>query len=213
MKRLQIVIGLLCLVSVYTYSQQLSGIVYLVDKPVKGAIVNSVETGNSIKTDANGYFSLEVPVNTSIEVKYKGLNTTILNEGLDAYTDVILVPSEKQFSRMIERSPSINACQLFLSAYPQSARSVDVSQKLEELIYIKAYDEAVAQYNLSGLRNYIEKYPDGQFAHNAAKTVDIVTWQRAKSEDTLEAYNAYLLEFPNGEAVGLARQKVAMLDK
>lgn len=213
MKKLQFVIGLLCVVTSYTYSQQLSGIVYLVDEPVKGAVINAEQTGMSVKSDDNGYFSLEVPVNTSINVKYKGLNKSVLNKGLDAYVDVVLVPSEKRFSRMIELTPSIESCRLFLTSYPESSKNKFVADKLEELIYIKAYDEAVAQYNLTGLRNYLEKYPEGQFAQNAAKTVDIVSWQMAKTEDTLEAYNAYLQEFPDGEAVQLARQKVAMLQK
>lgn len=212
MRKLQVVLGLLFIFSAYTLAQKVSGVVYYVDKPVKNAKIVNSSTGEKVKTDMNGYFEIKGTHDAAITVKYKGIDTDTQYNGVDVYTDVVLIPSETKFYKLIEKSPSIEKCQLYLSNYSEGEHLDLVKATLEKQLFIAAYDHAVADFTLGGLKRYLKKYPKGKFAFKAAKTIDIVSWQKAKSEDTMEAYNNYLKDFPEGEAVSLAKQRMAMLN-
>jgi len=210
MKKLQSVLGLLIIFSAYTFAQKVSGVVYFVDEPVKNAkVINA--NGDQVKTDVNGYFEINATPDAALNVIYKGVKETAQLDGVDLYTDIVLVPSEKKFKKLIDNSPSVKRCELYLANYPSGRNVEEVKATLEEEIFIAAYDNAVNDFNLDGLKSYLTSYPEGQFAAKAEKTVDIVSWQKAKSQDTMEAYNAYLEQFPNGEAVSLAKSRMAML--
>ncbi|MFC0878231.1 hypothetical protein ACE01N_16670 [Saccharicrinis sp. FJH2] len=210
MKKFQLVLGLLIIFSAYTFAQKVSGVVYFVDEPVKSAkVINA--NGDQVKTDVNGYFEINAAPDAVLNIVYKGVKRAAQLDGVDLYTDIVLVPSEKKFKKLIDNSPSVKRCELYLANYPDSKNSEEVKATLEKELFIVAYDNAVNDFNLRGLKSYLETYPEGQFAAKAEKTVDIVSWQKAKSQDTMEAYNAYLEQFPNGEAVSLAKSRMAML--
>lgn len=211
MRRLEAILVILIIFSAYTFAQKISGVVYFVDEPVKNAKVINDDNGEKVKTDVNGYFEINAKSDALLNVSYKGTEATAKLNGVDFYTDIVLLPGEKKFIKLIEKDPSIKKCELYLAAYPEGAKKNFVTVALEKQIFISAYDEAVADFKLDKLQMYLEKYPEGKYASKAERTIDIVSWQKAKSQDTIEAYNAYLEEFPNGEAVSLAKQKMAML--
>lgn len=213
MKKLQAVLSLLFIFSAYTFAQKVSGVVYFVDQPVKNAkVVNSIN-GELIKTDINGYFEINASPDATLSINYKGVKETAQLNGVDLYTDIVLIPSEKKFKKIIDESPSVRKCELYLVNYPKGKNVDAVKNILEKEIYISAYDKAVGNFNLEELKTYLASYPEGQFTAKAEKTIDIVSWQKAKSQDTMEAYNAYLEEFPHGEAISLAKSRMAMLEE
>lgn len=78
-----------------------------------------------------------------------------------------------------------------------------------------------------GLRSYLERFPDGLYAERArqrlepfeeqrrqqAARADRDAWDRARSADTLEAYNRYLGENPQGAFRAEAQDRVAALQR
>lgn len=211
MKRLQVILVLVMLVSISVLAQKVSGVVYLVDEPVKNAKVVAVDADNKVRTDENGYFSLNGDAATQVLVAYKGIKQAYVYNGTDIYADIVLVPSEKQLRKMIKQDASVAKCEMYLDQYSDSKYSDMVADVLEKQIFIEGYDAAVSNYNLAMLKDYLNKYPEGVYAEKALQTIDIVSWQHAKSVDTREAYNAYLSKFPKGEAVDLAKTRMAML--
>lgn len=90
----------------------------------------------------------------------------------------------------------------------------------------RAYWQATGQGSTEeGLRRYLARYPDGQFAELAeerleeyeaaaraeAEARDRAAWDVARSEDTVPAYETYLGDFPEGAFVENARQRIAQL--
>ncbi|MFB6320722.1 hypothetical protein [Saccharicrinis sp. FJH54] len=213
MKKLQVVLGLLLIFSAYSFAQKVSGVVYFVDEPVKNAKVENTVNGELVKTDVNGYFEITAAPDALLSIKYKGVSQHTQLDGVDVYKDIVLIPSEKKFKKLIDNSPSVKKCELYLANYPEGKNAVLVKDVLEKEVFISAYDNAVGNFNLEGLNAYLSSYPNGRFAAKASKTIDIVSWQKAKSQDTMEAYNTYLEQFPNGEAVSLAKSRMAMLDE
>ena len=211
MRKLTLILGISILYVATTLAQKVSGVVYFVDEPVKNAKVVNTDNGQKVVTDENGYFAIDAELDANLSVKFKRTSLLATLNGLDAYVDLVLIPSEKSFYKLIKTHPSAKKCELFVANNPNSKYVSEVSSILEEQVFISAYDNAVANYSLNGLENYLASYPDGKYAAKANKTIDIVSWQKAKSQDTMEAYNGYLEKFPNGEAVSLAKNKVAML--
>lgn len=211
MRKLTLLFSVSILYVATSLAQKVSGVVYFVDEPVKNAKVINEETGQKVVTDENGYFALDAELDAHLSVKYKSSNKETILNGMDSYVDIVLIPSEKSFYKLIKAQPSLKKCELFIANNSNSKYVAEVAKLLEEQTYISAYDMAVESYSLKGLENYLSKYPQGEFVAKASKTIDIISWQKAKSQNTMEAYNAYLLKFPNGEAVSLAKNKVAML--
>jgi hypothetical protein len=172
-----------------------------------------LESGVVVKTDVNGYFTLDAQSDAELLVSYKGLKVETQLNGVDNYADIVLIPNEKKLKRLIENEPSIDKCLAYLEHYPAGKYLTEVNIILEEQRFISAFDAAVGTYNLAQLKSYIQLYPQGQYAEKASKTIDIVSWQKAKSQNTMEAYNTYLENFPNGEAASLAKSRMAMLEE
>ncbi len=73
-----------------------------------------------------------------------------------------------------------------------------------------------------GLRAYLERYPQGIFAGLARERLDRIAaeaaaaerdrdleaWRRARRMDTIDAYEAYLRDWPRGEFADLARSRI-----
>jgi len=75
------------------------------------------------------------------------------------------------------------------------------------------------------LRRYLERYPDGLFAEDAQARLDLIlterrevaeerergAWDRAASKNTVDAYQDFLAQFPDGSFAGEARKRIAEL--
>lgn len=79
----------------------------------------------------------------------------------------------------------------------------------------------------AGLRSYVERYPDGEFADQARQSLDVIqkrnraaaaasdrqTWDRAVRTDNAGAYRAYLSEQPNGAFRAQANARIKQLQQ
>jgi peptidoglycan hydrolase-like protein with peptidoglycan-binding domain len=78
-----------------------------------------------------------------------------------------------------------------------------------------------------GLRSYLRRYPDGLFADLATERLAVIdkakrdraaaqdrnAWDRAREENTMASYRAYLTEFPKGAFAEQARERLGNLDQ
>ncbi|MEJ6392874.1 peptidoglycan-binding protein [Gymnodinialimonas sp. 2305UL16-5] len=65
-----------------------------------------------------------------------------------------------------------------------------------------------------GLRQYLDRYPNGQFAGEAARRLveyDELAWNDASAADNVPGYEAYLRDYPQGEYANAARHRIAQL--
>ena len=77
----------------------------------------------------------------------------------------------------------------------------------------------------ASLRQYLDRYPDGQFAETAQALLDIIleerraetearersAWDVAQDRNTIEAYRRFLGDFPNGSFATEAKERIAAL--
>lgn len=89
------------------------------------------------------------------------------------------------------------------------------------------WDETGARGDEPGLRAYLDRYPDGVFAEEAAARLaeieaekrrqaegeDRAAWDRARQADTPEAYRAYLRDYPQGVFQAEAQARLAELTR
>lgn len=209
-KEIVSVLGLLFCMHFVGSAQQVTGIVYLIDEPVEGAKISLSSNSEKVKTDHNGYFSVNVAGLSTMDVKYKKVSQTMTVNSITGFVDIILIPTENQLAKLIEKSPTQAKCDAFILNYPQSSKLDAVNTAKEELIFIQAYDAAVGDSNLIFLERYLTQFPNGDYRLKAEKTLDVVSWQKARCAGTQTAYQDYLSKFPNGAAVKLAKEKVAM---
>lgn len=65
-------------------------------------------------------------------------------------------------------------------------------KKQKQLIY-QAYLDACKAGTISSLENFISKYPNSEYVSHAKKRIeDYNMWKKAKEQNTISAYNAYL---------------------
>lgn len=205
----------LCLFTISSHStaqNTISGIVYFSDIPVKNAKVTLEKT--SIKSDVNGYFRFDTDNRAAmVTVTYKGVKNTAQFTTTERFKNITLIPSEGVLAKLIKETPTIEKCDLFLANYPKSSKSEKVNEKREELLFIKAYDSAVRDYNTKMLEDYVMSHPSGKFTEKAKQNIEIITWQKARTDNSIESYKSYLAKFPSGSAVDLAKTKIEELSK
>lgn len=191
-------------------AQSVKGVVMLADEPIKGAELIS---NNEVvaKTNSAGEFVINHEV-SSVMVNYKKLSNayTFKQHG---FAQIVLVPSEEKMLKMMDKNPSLEKCNIFLKNYPESAQVAQVKQQQEELTFINAYDKAVTEYDVEGLDAYIVAYPNGKFVAKAVQTMEVISWQYARLQDTPESYNEFLARYPESKAAKEASDRMANLQE
>lgn len=116
---------------------------------------------------------------------------------------------DKKSYKLIVKENNIASCETFLRAFPESKYRKKVNVMYDKVFYIEAYDLATKDFKLSMLEDYLTKFPEGLYRVKAEEALDIISWQKAKNENTIPAYKDYLKKFPNGRAVTLANKALA----
>lgn len=204
-----ILTGFAFIVGVSIYAQKTNGLVTIVDEPVKGAKVYDANEKLLATTNEEGLFSSSESV-SKVVVTFKNLKA--ISEVKDGFSKVVLVPTEKHFLKMLALNPSVAKCEIFLSNYPNSASANNVSIKKEELSFTQAYQKAVTEYDVSDLETYLSSYPSGEYLAKAEKTIEVISWQKARLMDSQGAYQEYIARYPNSDAVKEAAQRLANLN-
>lgn len=196
-----------------TSQNTISGIIYYADEPVKNAKIVFEPDGDMLKSDVNGYFSFETDkLKVTSTAIYKGLKQSVIFTETERFHNIIFIPSERKLYKLIRKSATVEKCDMFLANYPQSLHVTEVKKKLEELMFIQAYDAAVRDYNTLLLEEYLSDHPEGKYAEKARKNIEIISWQKARIENTIESYQEYLTKFPNGTAAEFAKDKITELN-
>lgn len=113
---------------------------------------------------------------------------------------------DKKSYKLVVKENNVEYCETFLRAFPESKYRKKVNVLYDKVYYIDAYDLATKDFDLSMLEDYLTKFPEGIYRIKAEEALDIISWQKAKSKNTIPAYEAYLEKFPNGKAVPLAKK-------
>lgn len=118
---------------------------------------------------------------------------------------------DKKSYKLVVKEKSVVYCETFLEAFPKSKYRKRVNELYDEVYYIDAYDVATKAFELGMLELYLEKFSDGMYRSKAEEALDIISWQKAKTTNTLPAYEAYIKRFPEGRALPLAKKAIASL--
>lgn len=90
---------------------------------------------------------------------------------------------------------------------------------------IRFWNQTGSSGQEADLRVYLRNYPDGIYAEEARRQLDVIerarieqsqgpertAWQRAEAIGTVDAYNEYLGRYPNGLFAGTARERIEAL--
>ncbi len=118
---------------------------------------------------------------------------------------------DKKSYKFVVKERNADYCATYLTTFSESKYKAKVAELYDELFYIAAYDKATATFDVSDLETYLVKFANGKYREKAGEAVDIISWQKARSENTVLAYKGYINDFPKGKAVSLAKKAVAEL--
>lgn len=200
--------------SLFSQNITVNGEVHGIDGAIEKAKVFVVNHSESTLTDANGNFTIKVPAaNSQLTIKHKGASKTItLENGLLSNT-ILLVPSEKKLYKTIAEREELRLCDIYIKHYNDGTHINEVKNIQEKAFFIEAYNIAAAKFSDTALQNYLKLYPNGVFVEKANDAIEIASWQQARFNNTIDAYEKYLSNYPNGKATEMAKQKIADLQK
>ena len=120
------------------------------------------------------------------------------------------------------RLNSINGFNRYLEQHPNGRHAAEVGTAIANIqrqqaqekndIERRAWQQAQDLDTEAAFRDYLKKYPNGQFVANANRAIQFIqqdqvkqasqtdrqAFEKAKAENTLDAYRRYLIQFPNG---------------
>lgn len=117
---------------------------------------------------------------------------------------------EAKSYRFVKKNSSVYACEAFIETFTDSKYSDKINEIYDRQFYIKAYDTATRDFDVAVLKQYVIKFPQGEYLAKAKEAIDVISWQNVKSDNTKQAYERYIKEFPKGKAVQMAKK--ALLD-
>lgn len=102
----------------------------------------------------------------------------------------------------------------FLNRFPDGEHK---AQADERLAYAREEAELWSKIenlsNPSELESFAKKYPKGYYHDLAIAAYDALLWDAAIAKNTLEAYNHYMTQCPQGKHYGEAKEKTEYLEK
>ncbi|MEN8138530.1 MAG: hypothetical protein ABFR62_08855 [Bacteroidota bacterium] len=134
--------------------------------------------------------------------------TTIIAQNIEINKEYFLSIGETESFEYVNRSKEIKHCELYLETFLESKYKDDVTKIYDKAFYIEAYDVATTKFEVDSLQLYLQKFPNGKYQRKAEMAVDIISWQKAKAENTPESIKAYLEKFPNGRAAKIAQKEL-----
>lgn len=118
---------------------------------------------------------------------------------------------DKKSYKLVLKESNVKYCETFLRAFPESKYRKKVTTLYDKVYYIEAYDLATKNFDLSVLEGYLTKFPKGDYRAKAEEALDIISWQKAKSKNTIPAYQEYIKNYPKGRALTLAEKALSIL--
>ncbi len=118
---------------------------------------------------------------------------------------------DKKSYKLVQKEQGVEICETFLQAFPESKYRKKVYAIYDMRYYIEAYDVATKTFDLDKLESYLEEFTIGEYRVKAEEAIDIISFQKAKSENTIEAYEDYLKKFPEGRASAMAQKAIVTL--
>ncbi len=211
MKSLKYILsGLALLVTIAASARQFEGIVYLADEPVKGAKVLDEAQNVLATSDKEGKISFDTNEKNGVVI-YKDVTMDVVFKAKEV-SAITLIPAEEALLEMIQENPSVKKCEIFLANYDKSKALKKVMNKKEEMIFSEAYLAAVKEYDVTKLESYLNMYDSAKYEVKAEKTIEIISWQMARLNNTIDSYQDYLAKFPDSEAAKEAAQRLAEVD-
>lgn len=75
-----------------------------------------------------------------------------------------------------------------------------------------AWSKAQKANTAESYKAFLDKYPNGKFATEAASALETIEWADAEKANTLEAYKSFLDKRPDSKFADTAQQKIAALE-
>lgn len=135
----------------------------------------------------------------------------VLAQGADVTGEQLSSLGDKKSYKLVVKENNVKYCETFLRAFPESKYRKKVTNLYDKVYYIEAYDLATKNFDLSMLEDYLKKFSEGMYRVKAEEALDIISWQKAKSKNTIPAYQEYIDKFPNGRALTLAKKALGAL--
>ncbi|MFV0345405.1 MAG: hypothetical protein ACK5IQ_04060 [Bacteroidales bacterium] len=116
---------------------------------------------------------------------------------------------EAKSYRFVKKNSSVYACEAFIETFVDSKYSDKINEIYDRQFYIKAYDTATRDFDVAELKQYVTRFPEGEYLTKAKEAIDVISWQNAKNDNTKQAYEKYIKEFPNGKALQMAKKALS----
>ena len=140
---------------------------------------------------------------------YKSKDLEQLNKYIEYTNDYPALNKEAQRIRnqiAYENAQTINtaaAYKEFIELYPDAMQAEDATLLLNE----KLMQELLKSGDIESLKSFANTTTSDKYKSQALKEIDRLSFNRALKTNTLESYDKYIKEFPEGEYIIMAKSK------
>ena len=71
-----------------------------------------------------------------------------------------------------------------------------------------AWDKTTQTNTVRGYKNYLAKYPQGEYSSEATERIEELNWKWACDKNVVKSYEAYLKQYPKGTHAQEAKDNV-----
>jgi|GEM_PF-1586422 len=155
----------------------------------------------TIKTDLLAKEALNI-VYRKQEVESLNFYINICTDFPQLQNEAIRIRDRLAFEQ-VEKSGRVEDYENFVALYPNALQVDQARLWLNEHLI----NEIMESGDLEKLKSFASSTTNDTYKKQALKEIDKLTFRQALKENTIEVYDAYIKEFPNGEYLQMAKNK------
>ena len=164
---------------------------------------------NSVVNSQDKMIALDSYAKSLLSVVYRTKSVNKLNLYIENTKEYITLNQEAQRIRnqlayeKAQQINSVSAYQNFVNSYPDAMQVDEAKAILNE----KLIQQMLQSNNIDSLKYFASITTSEKYKAQALKEVDRLSFNKALKENSLESYNAYIKEFPQGDYIIMAKSK------
>jgi hypothetical protein len=165
---------------------------------------------NNLETNKKDKIATAELAKTALTYVYKSKDVSRFNIYISVTEEYPALNKEAKRIRnqlayeQVKQSEDIKQYEDFINNYPDAIQISEAKQWLNE----RVLNEILKSGDIDSLKNFANRTTNMDFKQKALDEVDRLSFKKALESNTIVAYNKYIKDFPNGQYVKVAKNKM-----